>query len=255
MINALFQTWGGRLLYIHVKGREAPHWGCLHGEGIHWIRWHQPVKHQACAHGAFSSHSTSGQPYIILTFLWIKPSEGGRRRIWEWGTCCRFCCDISHTSYLSSKCSCSLILCDFCVMWKPHSLQKQALLVHHASTETLDGCWSNSSWLNKGLLWRSGVPTLQILQRCSGDFVQLKGLVCWCGAFHCSCFFCSHILWDPLRSQPFITDRRCQPSLRTNEPAPGMHKQANSSCLNAGLKSLSPSRCPHGSSPGSPCET
>lgn len=139
----------------------------------------RPALRKSTRPSAFSSHSTSGQPYVILTFLWIKPSEGSRRRIWEWGTCCHFCYDISHTSYLSNKCYCLFRLCDFCVDWKPHSFKKQAMLIRHSFIENSNGYWSNSSWWNRGLLWGSGVPTLQILQCCSGNIIQLKGLVCW----------------------------------------------------------------------------
>lgn len=56
--------------------------------------------------------------------------------------------------------------------------KKWALLIHHSSTENSNSHWSSSSRLNKGLPWGSDVPALQIVQHCSGNIIQLKGLVC-----------------------------------------------------------------------------
>lgn len=213
-----------------VKGREALPWACPHGEGICWMLWSGLVWAvcNICLWSTrprdFSCHSTSGQPYVMLTFQWIKPSEGGKKRFWEQETSCHFCCDISHTSHLSSKCSGSLNLCGFCAIWKPHSFKKQAMLRHHAFTENSNGCWSNSSLLNKSLLWGSGVPAFQILQHCSGNIVQLHGLVCWYGTFHYSCFFYSEENPDSPSEIPCAPGlssfgARCWPSQHTHGPA------------------------------------
>lgn len=137
--------------------------------------------------------------------------------------------------------------------------KKWTTLIHHSSTENDNGHWSNSSWLNKGLLWGSDVPALQILRHCSGNIIQLKGLVCWYSTFHCSCFFCSEENSCSSSEIPRVPGLpswgvHCQPSWHTHEPAPGVLDAQRTAPFCLTLAShLFPSRCPHGSSAGSPC--
>ena len=108
-----------------------------------------------------------------------------------------------------------------CANRKPHGFKKQTVLTHHTFTHDSNGCRSNSSWWNRGLLWGSRVPTLQILQHSSGNIVQLKGLVCWYGTLHYSCFFYSEENSRSPSEMPCVSSFgvRCQPRWHANEPA------------------------------------
>lgn len=112
------------------------------------------------------------------------------------------------------------------------------MLIHCAFTESNNSCWSNSSRLNRGLLWGSGVPTFQVLQHCSGNIIQLKGLVCWYGSFHTIAAFStvrrSHAV--PQRSRAFLAFhhpmRVVSPAgTQTNLRAGALNAQRDSSLL------------------------
>lgn len=39
VVSFRHDDWRGKQLRLQVKGREALHWGCPHGESIAWMLW------------------------------------------------------------------------------------------------------------------------------------------------------------------------------------------------------------------------